>query len=174
MPVYRNIRKVQMVQHIVGAKRKGTHVHLFVKAPADPAFVPLTDKSLEHRLHNSTLTIRIELSRDNNTIPSLKLSHVMIRYKMIPEIFMYGDMNLAEESFELGDLGFTDVFSTVNLYVPKSFDHLLNEDFLIRQTDQKRFKIVRFERNAVSEILLSHKIYARLLIPGTDPLVMYP
>jgi hypothetical protein len=172
--LYRNIKRVQMLQYIVGAKRKGTQVNLFIKDPTDTNYVPLNDFSLSKRLHNSIITIRAEISRDNNTIPSCKLSHIMIRYKMIPEILMYGDGNLAEESFELGDLGFTDVFSTLNLYVPHSFDHLQNEDFLIRQSDQKRFKVVRFERNVVSEVLLSHTIFARLLIPGTDPLVYYP
>jgi hypothetical protein len=174
MHLYRNLQQVQMLQYIVGAKRKGTYVNLFVKAPADSGFVSLTEASLAARLSNSILTIRIEISRDNNQIPSCKFSHVMLRYQMIPEIRMFGDGNLAEESFELGDLGFTDVFSTLNLYAPKSFDHLNNEDFLIRQTDQKRFKVVRFERNVVSEILLSHTIFARLLIPGTDPLVSFP
>ena len=52
--------------------------------------------------------------------------------------------------------------------------HLNNEDFLIRMSDRKRFKVTRFERNAVSEILLSHRVMARLLIPGTDSLISFP
>jgi len=170
----RNIKEVQKLQLAVGNKRKGATIVSYIKASTDPDFVELTEESLAPRLGESSLALRIEMNRDNTQIPSPRLSHLMLRYKLIPEILMYADMNLAEESFELGDLGFSDAFSTLSLYVPPSFDHLNNEDFLIRMSDLKRFKVTRIERNAVLEILLSHRVMARLLIPGTDSLIYYP
>ena len=169
-----NHKVSQFIQLIVGNKKAGAEVKAFIKTPNEPSFVLLDDASLEARLANSKVIIRIELTRNNTAIPSPKLSHLLIRYQLIPEIKMYADMNLAEESFELGELGFTDAFSQLSLYVPPSFDHLNNEDFLIRLSDRKRFKVTRFERNAVSEILLSHRVMARLLIPGTDSLISFP
>ena len=172
--IVRNLKKIQKVQLGVGNKRKGASVMPYIKAAADLNFVEMTDANLEARLGESKLAVRIEISRDNTQIPSPRFSHLMLRYKLIPEILMYADMNLAEESFELGDLGFSDSFSQLSLYVPPSFNHMNNEDFLVRMSDQKRFKVTRIERNAVLEILLSHKLMARLLIPGTDSLIYYP
>lgn len=172
--IVRNIRDIQKLQLSVGNKRKGSEVIPFVKSGSDLSFVELTEESLKERLGENSLTLRIEMNRDNTQIPSPRLSHLMLRYKLIPEILMYADMNLAEESFELGELGFSDAFSTLSLYVPASFDHINNEDFIIRLSDMKRFKVTRFERNAISEVLLSHKVMARLLIPGTDSLLYYP
>ena len=170
----RNINVTQFIQLVVGNQKAGSSVKAFIRAPSEVLYVPLNDQSLEARLGNNRIFIRIEMQRNNTAIPSPRLSQLMLRYQLIPIVHMYADMNLAEESFELGDLGFTDAFSQLNLYVPPSFDHLNNEDFLIRMSDRKRFKVTRFERNAVSEILLSHRVMARLLIPGTDSLISFP
>lgn len=174
IPLVRNIRLTQAIQLGVGGKNAHNQVNAFIKAPNDVSFVPLDQDSLAARLNQSTVTVRIEISRQNLTIPSPKFSHLMLRYKLIPEIFMYADMNLAEDAFEMGDFGFFDAFATLSLYIPPSFDHIGNEDFLIRLSDNRRFKITRLERNAVSQILLSTKAMARLLIPGTDALLYYP
>ena len=170
----RNMRKVQLIQEFVGQKRKGVDYQVLVRAPSELSFTPLTQASLEQRLGEQKLFVRIELTRANTGLPSIRFSHLFLRYQMIPDIRMYGDMNLAEESFELGDIGFTDAFTTLSLYVARSFDHIRNEDFLIRLSDQKRFKVTRFERNCISEVLLSHRVMARLLIPGQDSLIRFP
>jgi hypothetical protein len=172
--VIRNLKRTELIQLGVGNQRKGSSVNMFVKAASDSSFVPLTEASLNARLSNFTLTIRIELNRNNTSIESPRFSHLMFRYKLIPDVRMYGDMNLGDNSFELGDLGFFDAFTMLSLYVPPSFDYINNEDFLIRLSDQKRFKIVRFQRNAVLGVLLSHQVTARLLIPGTDSLIYFP
>lgn len=172
--VVRNIRQMQKIHYVVGQKRLGTSVNLFVRTPTESNYTALTEASMNARLGESRLFIKAEINRPNTTLPSPKLSHLMLRYKLTPEVLMYGDMNLAEESFEMGDLGFTDAFSTMSLVVPIPFNHLDTEDFLIRQNDQKRFKITSKERNVVLETLLSHTLRSRLLIPGTDSLVRFP
>ena len=174
IPLVRNVQKTQSIQLGVGGKNARNQVNAFIKAPTDSSFVPLDQPGLTARLNQNTITVRIEMSRQNLRVPSPKFSHLMLRYKLIPEIFMYADMNLAEDAFELGDFGFFDAFATLSLYIPASFDHIGNEDFLIRLSDNKRFKITRFERNAVSQVLLSTKAMARLLIPGTDSLLYFP
>jgi hypothetical protein len=174
LEIVRNIKKTQCLQIAVGNKRRGASVDAFVKASGDLNFVPLTEANLDARLNESKLSFRIELNRNNTTVESPRLSHVLIRYQLVPEIRMYGDMNLGDNAFELGDLGFFDSFSTLNVYVPPSFDQINNEDFLIRQSDQKRFKVTRFQRNAPLEVLTSHMVTARLLIPGTDSLIYFP
>jgi hypothetical protein len=136
--------------------------------------IPFTKENIKTRLSANKLIFQIVFTRNNTALPSPRFSHLLLRYQLIPDVRMFGDMNLAEESFELGDLGFTDSFSVASIYVPPSFDHLNNEDFLIRMTDMKRFKVTRLERNAVNEILLSHRVMARLLIPGTDSLITFP
>ncbi len=174
LPLVRNIRKAQKIQTYIGALRSGTKVETFIRASGDVGFVPLTDASFEARSGESRLLVRAVLSRSNSAMPSPKLSHILFRYHLIPDIRMYGDGTLAEESFEMGDLGFTDAYSTVQLLIPRDFDRLQTEDFLIRQSDQKRFKITRSERNAPLEVLLSHRIMGRLLVPGNDSLVFFP
>ena len=174
IPIVRNIQHTQAIQLGVGGKNSRNQVNAFIKAPSDPTFVPLEQPALSARLNQNIITVRIEISRQNLRIPSPKFSHLLMRYKLIPEIFMYADMNLAEDAFELGDFGFFDAFATLSLYIPPSFDHIGNEDFLIRLSDNKRFKITRFERNAVSKVLLSTKAMARLLIPRTDSLLYFP
>jgi hypothetical protein len=174
VPLIRNIGKVQAIQYIVGGKRRGTTVRVLLRSPSENSFVPLTEDSLEARLNNTHIVLRIEMERDHNQLPSPKLSHVMLRYKLLPEIEMYGDRNLAEESFELGDLGFSDIFTTLSLYVPACFSFFNNEDFLIRLDDRKRFKITRLEQNRVAKVLLSHTLRGRLLISGTDSLLNFP
>jgi hypothetical protein len=170
----RNVGTLQTFQLIFGNKRAGTTVSAQIKTPSDLVWVPFTKENIEARLSATTLAFQILFSRTNTSIPSPRFSHMMIRYQLIPEVRMYGDMNLAEESFELGELGFTDAFSQASIYVPHSFDHINNEDFLIRLSDMKRFKVTRYERNSVNEILLSHRVMARLLIPGTDSLITFP
>lgn len=174
VPLVRNVMKVQLIQEYVGQKRKGVGYQVLVRKPSESGYVPLNDASLAARLCESSLFFRIELTRVNAGLPSIRFSHLFLRYQMIPDVKMYGDMNLAEEAFELGDLGFTDSFSTVSIYVPRNFDHFANEDFLIRISDQKRFKVTRFERNCVSQVLLSHRVMGRLLVPGNDSLVRFP
>ena len=174
VPIIRNIRKVQLIQEFVGSMRKGVDYQAMVRAPSEISFVPLDDNSLTQRLGESSLIFRTVLSRTNTGLPSPRYSHLFLRYQLIPDVRMYGDMNLAEESFEFGDLGYTDTFSTLSLYIARNFDHIRNEDFLVRLSDQQRFKVTRFERNCVSEILLSHRVMARLLIPGSDSLITFP
>lgn len=170
----RNIKTVSLIAEYVGSKRKGVTYNLKVRALNELTFVPLTSESLQQRLGEMKLIVRIEIERANTGLPSIQFSHLLLRYQLIPDVRMYGDKNLAEESFELGDLGFTDAYSTLSLYVPRSFDHIRNEDFLVRLTDLKRFKVTRFERNCVSGVLLSHTVTARLLIPGSDTLLKVP
>jgi len=174
IPLVRSINVTQAIQLGVGGKNAGNSVKAFIKSPTEVGFVPLSESTLNERLNGTSITVRIEMSRRNLTIPSPKFSHLLLRYALIPEIFMYADMNLAEDAFELGDFGFFDAFATLSLYIPPSFDHIGNEDFLIRLSDQKRFKITRYERNAVLMVLLSTKAMARLLIPGTDSLLYFP
>lgn len=174
IPIVRNLKLTQTIQEYVGQKRKGSDYQSLIRAPSEINYVPLTDASLAQRLGESKLFVRVNLTRQNTGLPSVWYSHLLMRYQLIPDVRMYGDMNLAEESFEMGDLGYTDNFATLSLYVARNFDHIHNDDFLIRLFDGKRFKVTRFERNAISEILLSHRVMARLLIPGTDPLVSFP
>lgn len=170
----RNVRRVQLIQEFVGQKRQGSSYRTLLRAPSEASFVELTEATLEERLSEGKLLVRVEIERANTGLPSIRFNHLMLRYQLLPDVRMYGDMNLAEESFELGDLGFTDAFSTLSLYVPRNFDHIRNEDFLVRLSDQKRFKVTRFERNCISGVLLSHRVMARLLIPGSDSLVRFP
>jgi hypothetical protein len=172
--VLRNIQRLEGFQLGVGNRQKNSSIQAFVQAEGDLAPVPFTEAALNARLGNLSLKIRIELKRNNTSIESPRLSHLMIRYRLIPEIKMFGDMNLGDSSFELGDLGFTDTFTTLSLFLPKSFDYVSNEDFMVRLSDQKRFKVTKFTRNAVSGILLSHLVLARLLVPGTDLLNSFP
>lgn len=172
--IVRNVKLAQFIGEFVGQKRKGTSYRVLVRKPTESSFTVLTKESLESRLDSFKLIFRVEMERVNTGLPSPQFSHLTLRYQLIPDVQMYGDMNLAEESFELGDLGFTDAFSTLSLYVPRNFDHLRNEDFLVRLSDLKRFKVTRLERNAVAGVLLSHKLSARLLIPGSDSLVRFP
>ena len=170
----RNVGVVQRIQTTIGNKRLGTSVTIFIRTPAESSYTPLTDASLKARLNQSQIFIRAEFSRSNTSLPSPKLSHVLLRYQLIPEVQMYGDRNLAEESHELGDLGFTDAFTTLSLFVPNAFDRLSTDDFLVRLSDQKRFKVTTAERNAVLETYLSTLLRARLLLPRTDSLVVFP
>jgi hypothetical protein len=170
----RNLRKLQTFQLIFGNKKAGTNISAQIRTPTENIFVPLTKENIEARLGENKLIVQISFTRTNTALPSPRFSHFLMRYQLIPDVRMFGDMNLAEESFELGDLGFTDAFSQASIYVPAAFDHLNNEDFLIRLTDMKRFKITRIERNVVNEVLLSHRLMARLLIPGSDSLITFP
>lgn len=170
----RNIGIVQKIQQTIGNKRLGTGVISYIRTPAETNYTVLTEASLAARLNQSQLFFKAELTRSNTSLPSPKLSHVLLRYQLIPEVRMFGDRNLAEESHELGDLGFTDAFTTLSLYVPNAFDRLSTDDFLIRLSDQKRFKVNSAERNAVLETHLSTLIRARLLLPRTDSLVVFP
>lgn len=174
LPIVRNIQQVDLIHWITGGLRPQNDVKIFVRTPTETSFVELTELTLAPRLTQSKLVFRVQLSRSNTNYPSPKFSHLMVRYKLIPEVSMFGDMPLSEESFELGELGFTDSFTMITIFVPHNFDYIGNEDFLIRMSDQKRFKVVRYKRNAVSEVLLSHEVNARLLIPGTDSLVNFP
>jgi hypothetical protein len=174
LEIVRSVKVVQALHEYVGQKRRGTSTKLWVRRPTETAWVELTEFSLAARLDVAKLHFRIELERHNTGLPSPQFSHLFFRYQLIPDVKMYGDMNLAEESFELGQLGFTDAFSTLNLYVSRNFDHLRMEDFLIRLSDQKRFFITRIERNAPLGVLLSHRIMGRLLIVGQDSLVRFP
>lgn len=174
VPIVRNIGKVQSLQLGFGRKLKGNDCKVFIKTPTESVFTALTEASLAERLGEPKVVIRIELSRKNTRLDSPRFNHLMLRYKLLGEIIMYGDMPLSDSSFELGDLGFIDAFSSVSIFVPRAFDYLTTEDFLIRQTDLQRFKVTKINRNCVSEILLSHTLDARLLIPGTDPLVLFP
>ena len=174
LEILRNFKKTQCIQIAVGNKRRGASVNPFIKAAGDPGFVPLSETSLNARLGEKKLSFRIEMNRNNTSIASPRLSHVLLRYQLIPEIRMYGDMNLGDSAFEDSSLGFFDAYTTLSLYVPPSFDHINNEDFLVRQSDQKRFKVTRYQRNAPLEILTSHMVTARLLIPGTDSLISFP
>ncbi len=174
VPLVRNLQKTQLIQQSVGGTVTGNLVKCFIRAPSEVLFVELTDASFAARLGNPFVEVKVELSRRNVEIKSPRFSHLMLRYHMIPEIKMFGNMNLSEESFEMGDLGFTDSFSQVEVYIPAVFDHLRTEDFFIRLSDMKRFKVTRTARNVVSEILLSTTVNSRLLIRGNDSLVNFP
>lgn len=170
----RNTGVVQKIQQTIGNKRFGTGVTTYIRTPIEPNYTVLTEASLAARLNQSQIFLKSEITRSNTSLPSPKLSHIMLRYQLIPEVKMFGDRNLAEESHELGDLGFTDAFTILSLYVPNAFDRLSTDDFLVRLSDQKRFKVTTAERNAVLETHLSTLIRARLLLPRTDSLVVFP
>jgi len=170
----RNVKVAQYVGEFVGGKMRGVNCKVLIRSMTETTFVPLTAASLEARLGEFKVMIRVELSRNHVGLPSPKFSHLHLRYQLIPDVRMYGDMNLAEESQEVGDMGFNETFTTLALYVPRLFDRFQVEDFLIRLSDRRRFKVTRYERNCISEILLSTMVRGRLLVKGQDSLTNFP
>jgi hypothetical protein len=97
------------------------------------------------------------------------ISHVMLRYKILPDLKIYGDVERAQENLAGHQFGFYDMYAEIQIaFDGKTIRNFQNEDVLYRLEDQRRLKITAVTDNFFASTLTSSDIRARNLISEID------
>lgn len=157
--VRRGIRVVDLVQ-TVATTANGNSVIAYIKAPSEQQWTALTERSLEPRLGEHQLGIRVELRRADATKPLPMLSHVMLRYLLRHDVQIPIDIAQETRSVILQEMGVEGSFTTVSAVVPNILTNITTDDFFRRVDDGTRWKVTEvtprrpFGKLVVHDLLL--------------------
>jgi hypothetical protein len=150
-------------------------VNLEIRAPGEANFTEMTHDTIEERLSEEHVFIRLVFARNFLNVPASSFSHLFLRYRLKEDPIVHGDQPLADETISFEEFGIFESYQTINFVFDgiliKNFD---TEDMLVRIDDQRRFKLTLVRKNRPANILTSTDVTARYLIPGTDILTRFP
>jgi hypothetical protein len=143
---------------------KGTE--LFVITPDGNEHLIKEDRDFEQFLSYDEIKIRIVL-RALNERPLV--SHFLLRYKILSNQIIAGDLARAEENPSLSNLGIIDMYQEIPIFFAGDNIQMISpEDLLYRIQDGRRFKITAIKENKVAQTLTSVDATARYIIPSVD------
>lgn len=145
--------------------RPGAKVEVFVKRPIEKDFVLATKDHIEERLQAGTLILRVVLSRDSLEIPAPYLKAVRLRYQILKNATLVPfNTVIGEGSFQAGETGIVESFSTQSFFSDNTLKSLANEDALYEYRTNQRWKVINFKKfNPVAGITVSWLVAARLV-----------
>lgn len=163
IPIKPNVGKVDIIKPIVNP-REG-RIDAFVKSPADASFVTFNTTTLQQRLFNSSLEIRIELRRPSVSAKSPRFSCLHIRYKRQSDLKIVANIPRTQKSNMLTDLGVTDDWQTQHFWMDNRLKTITTEDFLAETDGSTRWKIHLVNEFAPNNQLVSWDLDTRLIHP---------
>jgi len=139
----------------------GSSVSSWVRTTSETSLVRLTKESLTARLGADRLVFRIFLQRTSPEDDQPTVSHLMFRYQIRSKITVNIDFPIQTESILLSELGVMDAYNTIPLGFDSTLKTIGPEDFVMREGDQRRFKIIEAEKFAPMGRLVSWQVSGR-------------
>jgi hypothetical protein len=128
-------------------------------------WIPLTDEELINRLSDSTIKIRVDLSRTNLQLRSPEVSHLLIRYNIRPVLKVNADWPHVRDSRALSEYGIYNAWSTLEINLDSTLTKITPEDFLYRVDRNEKWKVIESDKYDPLGINIGHNITCRLVQP---------
>jgi len=120
VPIQRGSTHVDAYQAVFNYRKGESSVELYIKGSSDASFVELTKDSLEARLNNDSVDIRVVLGRSSPEAHRPTFSHLFFRSAIMAEEKMpiLGDVPRKTESIVLQDYGLQGGIQSIPLWIP--------------------------------------------------------
>ncbi len=140
-----------------------TSVTAYIKTLTEPNYVLMTSNSLNSRLSEHFLYVKIIMTRVDSTIECPVFSHLVIRYKVKDDLHIIGDAPRRDESVALHEFGIYENFSTQAIYFDSTIKRFNTFDWLYRLDDTTRWKMIELSPNRPLGITTSTLVTTRLV-----------
>lgn len=151
----------------------GADIDASVRGPTDAEWVRLTRQSIEQRLFNPWLDIRVELSRSSVLGESPRFGMLFLRYNRLVNQQLIANIPRTPKSGRLQEFGITDDWQTQRFWVDNTLRAISSEDWVAHVNGGTRWKILDVNDFAPEGQLLSWEFNTRL-IQIDDPQNFYP
>lgn len=146
---------------------RGSRVRAGVKLFSEPSFTPLSVDAITQRLQQAQtqggLHLRVLLERDSVGAPSPKLSHVRVRYQLLPDDRVRADIPRSVETNRSSEFGWFDDIETKTMYLDSTLRSITSEDLFRQVNSGKLFKVFGVNPNAPGGHLTSWDLQIRVV-----------
>ncbi len=159
---YSNVRLVdhlQVFSSVSDYRRSGVSTSVTYAGRTEK----LTEKSVSSALGEATFTVRVEFRRNTTSVPTPYLSHVMLRYRKLEKVSVYGDIPRRRRSVILQEFGYSDNYEFINIFLADEPRVVSTEDLFIHCREGTRWKVTDASENRPADILTSHDVTVRLV-----------
>jgi len=140
-----SVRSIDLYQ-VVTRDTPGVSFESFVSDHTG-AMVPLTTANLNCALNRHQAVIRVVMRRESLDTDRPILSHVMVRYRLCPDLIVQMDVPRVTESIALSEYGVFDSFTTLSGWMTDKVKAPSTEDFFRRLTDNTFWKAIESQPN---------------------------
>ena len=135
-----------------------------IKQSDESVYVLLNSSSLQARLgFVGTLNVRVTMSRGHLSIASPIFSHTLWRYELLDVLSIVGDWPKLEFSTTMAEAGFVDTIIAPQIQLDNALPDISSNDFFIRCSDNRRWKVTRAEPYLPGQILVGWQVSLRLI-----------
>lgn len=157
-----NVGQVDVVKGIREAPA-GTELKSYIQGPTDPEPVLFTRESLEQRLANPWIDVRVDFHRPSVLSMSPKFGLFYIRYKRLEDITVLANIPRTQKSNLLAEMGVTDDWQHQMFFMDSTIRSITTEDFVISTSNGTRWKINVVNESNPEDYLLSWDLDTRLV-----------
>lgn len=145
----------------------GSRVRAGVRLFSEPDFTPLSTAAVSSRLQlaqtQGGLHFRVMLERDSISTPSPKFSHLRIKYQLLQDDRIRGDVPRAEATNRTSEFGWFDDIATSNLFLDSTLRAITNEDLFRKLNTGRLWKVFSANDNAPGGQLTSWDVQIRVV-----------
>jgi len=154
---------LDLFQTIASRMTNTAHVVTNIKTHDENTFVEATLENIEARLPAGKLDFQVILSRSSRKEKSPVLSHIFVRWMLMNDLRVLGDVDRFSESRTLGELGYVDQLTTINANFDSQIANFTTEDWLYRIDQAKRWKFIEVKPNKPLDQLTSWDCTLRVI-----------
>lgn len=164
MPVIGGINICSLASlHVVVPR--GSRVRCGVRLFSEADFTALSPATVTERLQAAQTTgglhFRVLMERDSISAPSPKLSHLRVRYQLLQDDKVRGDVPRSDSSNRSSEFGWFEDFATKNLWLDSTLRSVTSEDLFRQINNGKLWKVFSANENAPAGQLTSWDLQIR-------------
>lgn len=143
----------------------GARVRAGVRLFSETDFVPMSMEAVTARLAQAQVTgglhFRVFLERDSVSTPTPRFSHLRIRYKLLQDDTIRGDIPRTENSNKSSEFGFFEDIGTMTLFLDNTLRAISSEDLFRHVPTGKLWKVFAVNDNSPGGQLTSWDVQMR-------------
>lgn len=151
----------------------GTTLDAYVKAPTDTEWQEFSITSIEQRLFNPWIDIRVELRRASVAGVSPRFGTLFIRYNRLTDLTLKANIPRAMKSNALQEFGVTNDWQTQQFWLDNTLRSVTSSDWIAHTNEETRWRIQNVNEFAPEGLLTSWDLDAKL-VQSYEPLSFFP
>ena len=166
MPVLGGINQCSLAS-LHALVHPGSRVRAGVRLFSEPGFTPLSTQAIASRLEQAQTTgglhFRVVLERDSVSTPSPRFSHLRVRYQLLQDDTIRGDIPRSEQANRSSEFGWFEDIGTSNLFLDSTLRAVTSEDLFRRLANGRLWKVFSANDNAPGGQLTSWDVQLRVV-----------
>ena len=141
----------------------GTDIGAFIRAPSDTDFVEFTETTLQQRLFNPWVDVKIVLRRPSIAADSPRFGMLFVRYDRLTDHVIKVNIPRTRKANMLQEFGVTDDWQEQQFWTDNTLRSITTEDWVAQINEGTRWKINGVEDFAPHDLLVSWDLQTRLV-----------